>query len=124
MEEDAQQRGGDFVTDTSGNDPGKHVEQMNAFLQRGVGSMAMQPLNPDADSLVLQRAIDTLPPKQQTAVILYYLHGYSLAESAEIAACNVRTMKARVHYALKAPRPRPPEARRAPARARGAGKGG
>jgi len=34
---------------------------------------------------VLQRGIDALPPKQQTAVILYYLHGYSLAEAAEIA---------------------------------------
>ena len=67
---------------------------------------------------VLQRAIDTLPPKQQTAVILYYLHGYSLAESAEIAACNVGTMKSRVHYALKTLRSRLPEERRAPARAR------
>ena len=42
---------------------------------------------------VLQRGIDSLPPKQQTAVILYYLHGYSLAEAAEIAECNVGTMK-------------------------------
>ena len=67
---------------------------------------------------VLQRAIDTLPPKQQTAVILYYLHGYSLAQSAEIAGCNVGTMKSRVHYALKALRSRLPEERRAPAGAR------
>jgi RNA polymerase sigma-70 factor, ECF subfamily len=64
---------------------------------------------------VLQRAIDALPPKQQTAVILYYLHGYSLAEAAEIAACNVGTMKSRVHYALKALRARLPQERRAPA---------
>ena len=67
---------------------------------------------------VLQRAIDTLPPKQQTAVILYYLHGYSLAESAEIAGCNLGTMKSRVHYALKALRSRLPEERRAPAAAK------
>jgi RNA polymerase sigma-70 factor, ECF subfamily len=66
---------------------------------------------------VLQRAIDALPPKQQTAVILYYLHGYSLAEAAEIAECNVGTMKSRVHYALKALRSRLPEERRAPATA-------
>lgn len=64
---------------------------------------------------VLQRAIDALPPKQQTAVILYYLHGYSLAESAEIAECSVGTMKSRVHYALKALRSRLPDERRAPA---------
>ena len=67
---------------------------------------------------VLQRAIDSLPPKQQSAVILYYLHGYSLAQSAEIASCNVGTMKSRVHYALKALRSRLPEARRAAAGAR------
>jgi RNA polymerase sigma-70 factor (ECF subfamily) len=67
---------------------------------------------------VLQRAVDALPPKQQTAVILYYLHGYSLAESAEIAACTVGTMKSRVHYALKALRSQLPEERRAPAGAK------
>ena len=62
---------------------------------------------------VLQRGIDSLPPKQQTAVILYYMHGYSLAEAAEIAECNVGTMKSRLHYALKALRTRLPEERRA-----------
>ena len=67
---------------------------------------------------VLQRAIDALPPKQQTAIILYYLHGYSLAEAAEIADCNVGTMKSRVHYALKALRSLLPEERGAPAGAR------
>jgi RNA polymerase sigma-70 factor (ECF subfamily) len=61
---------------------------------------------------VLQRGIDTLPPKQQTAIVLYYLHGYSLAEAAEIAECNIGTMKSRIHYALKALRSRLPEERR------------
>ena len=64
---------------------------------------------------VLQRGIDALPPKQQTAVILYYLHGYSLAEAAEIADCNVGTMKSRLHYALKALRALLPVERRATA---------
>jgi RNA polymerase sigma-70 factor, ECF subfamily len=63
---------------------------------------------------VLQRGIDALPPKQQTAIILYYLHGYSLAEAAEIANCNVGTMKSRLHYALKALRARLPVERRVP----------
>ncbi len=58
MKQAAQARGVDYVTATSGNDPGKHVDQMNGFLSKGVGAMAMQPLSPDADSLVLQRAID------------------------------------------------------------------
>ena len=63
---------------------------------------------------VLQRGIDSLPPKQQTAIILYYLHSYSLAEAAEIADCNVGTMKSRLHYALKALRVRLPVERRVP----------
>lgn len=63
---------------------------------------------------VLQRGIDALPPKQQTAIILYYLHSYSLAEAAEIADCNVGTMKSRLHYALKALRMRLPAERRLP----------
>ena len=58
MEQAAKDRGVDYTTATSGNDPAKHVDQMNEFLERGVGAMAMQPLSPDADSLVLQRAID------------------------------------------------------------------
>ncbi len=64
---------------------------------------------------VLQRGIDELPPKQQTAVILYYLHGFSLAEAAQIADCRVGTMKSRLHYALRALRSLVPAARRAPA---------
>ena len=63
---------------------------------------------------VLQRGIDSLPPKQQTAIILYYLHGYSLAQAAEIAGCRVGTMKSRLHYALKTLRSRLPAERRAP----------
>ena len=60
----------------------------------------------------LQRGIDSLPPKQQTAIVLYYLHGYSLAEAAEIAQCHVGTMKSRLHYALRALRARLPIERR------------
>jgi DNA-directed RNA polymerase specialized sigma24 family protein len=37
-----------------------------------------------------------------------------LAEAAEIASCNVGTMKSRLHYALKALRARLPVERRAP----------
>ncbi len=58
MQSAARERGVEYLTATSGNDPGKHVDQMNDFLSRGVGALAMQPLNPDADALALKRAID------------------------------------------------------------------
>ena len=58
MQGAATDRGVEYVTATSGNDPGKHVDQMSALLKQGIGSLAMQPLSPDAESVVLQRAID------------------------------------------------------------------
>ncbi len=97
------------------------IEPITALINNLVADLTSRP-DQMAESReimeVLQRGIDALPPKQQTAVILYYLHGYSLAESAEIAACNVGTMKSRVHYALKTLRSRLPEERRAPAGAK------
>ena len=90
MQQAAKQRSVDYVTATSGNDPGKHVDQMNAFLKQGVGSMAMQPLNPDADTLVLQRAIDkgvcaqgiiTAPSTMQVAASQYQI-GFDQGKAA------------------------------------------
>ncbi|MEY2471464.1 MAG: ribose transport system substrate-binding protein [Actinomycetota bacterium] len=90
MEQAAKDRGVDYATATSGNDPGKHVDQMNGFLERGVGAMAMQPLSPDADSLVLQRAIDkgvcaqgiiTAPSTMQVAASQYQI-GFDQGKAA------------------------------------------
>jgi ribose transport system substrate-binding protein len=90
MRQAAARRGLDYVTATSGNDPGKHVQQMNEFLERGVGAMAMQPLNPDADSLALQRAIDrgicaqgiiTAPSTMQVVASQYQI-GYDQGKAA------------------------------------------
>ncbi|MCU1401627.1 MAG: ribose transporter [Acidimicrobiales bacterium] len=90
MQQAAAERGAEYVTATSGNDPSKHVDQMNAFLEQGIGSLAMQPLNPDADSLVLQRAIDkgvctqgiiTAPSTMQVVASQYQI-GYDQGKAA------------------------------------------
>jgi len=95
------------------------MEPLTALISNVVADLTSRP-DQVAESReiieVLQRGIDALPPTQQTAVILYYLHGYSLAEAAEIADCNVGTMKSRLHYALKALRSLLPAERRAPSR--------
>ncbi|MFN2484383.1 MAG: RNA polymerase sigma factor [Candidatus Limnocylindria bacterium] len=97
------------------------VEPITTLITNLVADIALRP-DQVAESRevleVLQRGIDSLPPKQQTAIILYYLHGYSLAESAQIAECNVGTMKSRLHYALRALRTRLPVERRLAPRAR------
>jgi len=94
------------------------TEPLTAFISNLVADLGARP-DQMAESReiieVLQRGIDALPPKQQTAIILYYLHGYSLAEAAEIAQCNIGTMKSRIHYALKALRTALPAERRTPA---------
>jgi RNA polymerase sigma-70 factor (ECF subfamily) len=94
------------------------TEPLTALISNLVADLTLRP-EKVAESReimeVLQRGIDSLPPKQQTAIVLYYLHGYSLAQAAEIADCRVGTMKSRLHYALKALRARLPVERRAPA---------
>jgi ribose transport system substrate-binding protein len=90
MKQAAVQRGVNYVTATSGNDPGRHAEQMSAFLKRGVGSLAMQPLNADADAPVLRKAIDmgvcaqgiiTAPSTLQVAASQYQI-GFDQGKAA------------------------------------------
>ena len=93
------------------------TEPLTALISNLVADLTLRPekvVESREIMEVLQRGIDSLPPKQQTAIILYYLHGYSLAQAAEIADCRVGTMKSRLHYALKALRSRLPVERQAP----------
>jgi len=95
----------------------RYAEPLTGLIANLVADLATRP-EQVAESReiidVLQRGIDALPPKQQTAVVLYYLQGYSLAEAAAIAECRVGTMKSRLHYALKALRSLLPAERRQP----------
>ncbi len=90
MKAAAAKRGVEFLTASSGNDPGKHAQQMTDFLTRGVGSLAMQPLNADADTPVLRKAIDmgvcaqgiiTAPSTMQVAASQYQI-GYDQGKAA------------------------------------------
>ncbi len=44
--------------------------------------------------------IAALPPKHQSVVVLYYLHGMSLIETSAALGIAVGTVKSRLHYAL------------------------
>jgi len=50
---------------------------------------------------VVQEAIDCLSPKHRAVIVLYYLHGFGLAEIAYILNCPVGTVKSRLHYACR-----------------------
>jgi ABC-type sugar transport system substrate-binding protein len=90
MEQAATERGLEYLTATSGNDPALHVRHMNGFLDKGVGAMAMQPLSPDADAEVLQRAIDSgvcaqgiiTGPSTMQVVASQYKIGYDQGKAA------------------------------------------
>ena len=42
-----------------------------------------------------------LPPKHQDVVVLYYLNGLSLQETASTLNVRLGTVKSRLHYALR-----------------------
>ena len=65
---------------------------------------------------IVREGIAGLSPKHQSVVILYYLEGRSLQETADALGLPLGTVKSRIHHALQRP-PRPPE-RRPPLRGR------
>ena len=46
--------------------------------------------------------VAALPPKHQSVVVLYYLHGMSLQETSDALGIALGTVKSRLHYALHA----------------------
>lgn len=51
---------------------------------------------------IVREGIAALPARHQSVVVLYYLHGRSLEETANALDLPVGTVKSRLHYALKA----------------------
>ena len=50
---------------------------------------------------IVREGVAALPPKHQTVVVLYYLHGMSLQETAALLGIRLGTVKSRLHYALR-----------------------
>ncbi len=55
---------------------------------------------------IVRDGVAHLPPKHQSVVILYYLHGLSLQETADLLDVRLGTVKSRLHYALRSLRTR------------------
>lgn len=58
IEGGAAARGLEYLTAVAANDPAKNVDQIETFLARGVGALAVQPLDWAAQLPVLQHALD------------------------------------------------------------------
>lgn len=54
----------------------------------------------EQESLV-HRAVQALPEKQRTVVVLHYFEGQSCDEISQIVGCSVGTVWSRLHYACK-----------------------
>ncbi len=50
---------------------------------------------------IVRDGVAHLPPKHQSVIILYYLHGLSLQETAQLLDIRLGTVKSRLHYALR-----------------------
>jgi RNA polymerase sigma-70 factor (ECF subfamily) len=51
--------------------------------------------------LIVRDGIARLAPKHRSVVVLYYLHGLSLQETAHFLDVRLGTVKSRLHYALR-----------------------
>jgi len=50
---------------------------------------------------IVRERVAVLPAKHRTVVVLYYLNGLSLQETADVLGIKVGTVKSRLHYALR-----------------------
>lgn len=50
---------------------------------------------------IVREGVAGLPAKHRTVVVLYYLNGLSLQETADVLDIKVGTVKSRLHYALR-----------------------
>jgi len=71
-----------------------------ATIVDGSGGPAEQAERAEARRAV-RRGVARLSPKHQGVVVLYYLHGLSVQETAGILGIRPGTVKSRLHYALE-----------------------
>jgi len=106
IEAAASDRGMEYLTAVAANDQAKNIDQMETFLARGVGGLAVQPLDQAAQQPVLQRAlakgvcvqgIITHPSTLQIAASQYRI-GYMQGKAAADYATAYLGGRADVHY--------------------------
>lgn len=59
----------------------------------------VEPLRHEASDVSLREALDGLPPQQRAAIVLHYLEGYSVAETAAALAVPLETARSRLRVA-------------------------
>ncbi|MFE4663566.1 sugar ABC transporter substrate-binding protein [Streptomyces sp. NPDC056716] len=102
----AKERGLEFVTAIANDDSAKNIEQIETFLQRGVGALCIQPLDANAQAPLMQRAIESgaavmslvTPPSTVQAVADQYKVGQAQGLAAAKYITEELDGKAKVVY--------------------------
>ena len=106
MEAASNERGCEFMTAISGNDPAKNIQQMETFLAKGLGCLMMQPLDLAAQRPVMERALKdgiclegliTFPTTLQIAASQYNI-GFVQGKAAADHVTKNLGGNAEVHY--------------------------
>lgn len=106
IEAAAKDRGLEFITAIADDDSAKNIEQIETFLQRGIGALAVQPLDANAQAPLMQRAIDTgaavmslvTPPSTNQAIADQYKVGNTQGLAAAKYITENMGGKAKVVY--------------------------
>ncbi len=75
-------------------------ESVRAGLRDDAPSPVLQ-AQTRAQDMALRAAIDALPEKQRTVVLLHYFEDYACDEVAQMVGCSVGTVWSRLHYACR-----------------------
>jgi RNA polymerase sigma-70 factor (ECF subfamily) len=75
------------------------VEELTEELRLPEGAEPLRQLLDEELSSEVQRAIESLPPLQREALVLFEFEELSLAEIAEVVGADVGAVKARLHRA-------------------------
>jgi RNA polymerase sigma-70 factor (ECF subfamily) len=78
----------------------KQQRSWTRWLRQRAGWIHQVPVPPDPRLAALQAALAQLSTPVRAVVVLRYLDGHSVQETAHILDCAVGTVKSRCHYAL------------------------
>jgi ribose transport system substrate-binding protein len=99
-------RGIDFITAVANGDSATNIEQINTFLQRGIGALCIQPIDANAQAVVMKTALEAgaavfslvTPPSTSQAVADQYKVGNTQGLAAAKYITETLGGKANVVY--------------------------
>ena len=106
MKKSAESRGLKFITAIANDNSDKNIQQIESFMQKGIGALALQPLDQVAQAPLMQRAIDkgiavmalVTPPSTNQAIADQYKVGYKQGTEAAKYITAKLGGKAKVAY--------------------------